>query len=162
MAPSSRLGTEAGPPRPQRVPCPDAGIGSVLCTVPMTLGPAAVATARRNLVQRIDRLLNVVDRAHRAPGRREIFHVHHALDLMKAGRISRRGGGDSEGRACATGFRRRSSWTRREPDDHDGATPRATRRGFDERGVGGGRRVEASRGLLGPPRQTRLRGGKDP
>jgi len=52
----------------------------------MTLSPAAVATARRNVVQRIERLLNVVDRAHRPPSRRELFYVRQALDLMKTGR----------------------------------------------------------------------------
>ena len=86
MAPTSRLGPEAGPPKPQRALCPDAGIGLVLWTVPTTLSPAAVATACRNVVQRLDRLLNVMDRARRAPSWREIFHVRHALDLMKAGR----------------------------------------------------------------------------
>jgi len=52
----------------------------------MTLSPAAVATARRNVVQRIERLLNVVDRARRPPSRREIFYVRQALDLMTVGR----------------------------------------------------------------------------
>ena len=51
----------------------------------MALSPAAVAAARRNVVQRIERLLNVVERAHRPPSRREIFYVHDALKLMKVG-----------------------------------------------------------------------------
>jgi hypothetical protein len=52
----------------------------------MTISPAAVVTARRNVAQRIERLLNVVDRAHRPPSRREIFYVRHALELVKVGR----------------------------------------------------------------------------
>jgi hypothetical protein len=52
----------------------------------MTVSPAAVATAHRNVVQRIERLLKVVERAHRPPSRREIFHVRDALELMKVGR----------------------------------------------------------------------------
>ena len=51
----------------------------------MTLSPAAVAAARRNVVQRIERLLKVVERAHRPPSRREIFYVRDALELMKVG-----------------------------------------------------------------------------
>jgi hypothetical protein len=51
----------------------------------MTLSPAAVVTARRNVAQRVERLLKVVERAHRPPSRREIFYVIDALELMKVG-----------------------------------------------------------------------------
>jgi hypothetical protein len=60
------------------------GFGLVIWTVAMTLSPAAV-TARRNVAQRIERLLRVVERAHRLPSRRERFSVRHALELMKVG-----------------------------------------------------------------------------
>jgi len=33
----------------------------------------------------MERLLNVVDRVHRATSRREIFHFHHALVRLKTG-----------------------------------------------------------------------------
>ena len=52
---------------------------------PIVTSPAAVAATRRNVAQRIERLLKVVERAHRPPSRREIFHIGNALDLMKVG-----------------------------------------------------------------------------
>ncbi|CAN5546085.1 hypothetical protein BH10PSE6_BH10PSE6_04630 [soil metagenome] len=52
----------------------------------MTISPAGVATARQNVAQRIERLLKIIERAHRPPSRREIFHVGDALELMKVGR----------------------------------------------------------------------------
>ena len=45
----------------------------------MTLNPTARATARRNVAERIDRFLNVLQRARRLPNRRELFWLRHAL-----------------------------------------------------------------------------------
>ena len=52
----------------------------------MTVNPAAAVTARRNVAQRIERLLASLDSARRQPSRREVFHVCTALDRMKVGR----------------------------------------------------------------------------
>ena len=45
----------------------------------MPLNPAAHATARRNVAERFDRFLNVLDRTRRLPNRRELFWLRHAL-----------------------------------------------------------------------------------
>ena len=45
----------------------------------MTLNPAARAIARRNVAERFDRFLNVLQRARRLPNRRELFWLRHAL-----------------------------------------------------------------------------------
>ena len=45
----------------------------------MTLNPTAHASARRNVADRVDRFLNVLDRARRQPNRRELFWLRHAL-----------------------------------------------------------------------------------
>jgi hypothetical protein len=50
-----------------------------------TPGPAAVATARRTVAQRIERLLAGLEQARRQPSRREVFHICDALTLMKGG-----------------------------------------------------------------------------
>ena len=45
----------------------------------MTPNPTAYATARRNVADRFDRFLNVLERARRLPNRRELFWLRHAL-----------------------------------------------------------------------------------
>ena len=45
----------------------------------MALNPTALATARRNVAERIDRFLIVLDRAGRMPNRRELFWLRQAL-----------------------------------------------------------------------------------
>ena len=45
----------------------------------MTLNPTARTTARRNVAERFDRFLNVLQRARRLPNRRELFWLRHAL-----------------------------------------------------------------------------------
>jgi len=45
----------------------------------MTLNPTARATARRNVADRFDRFLNVLQRARRLPNRRELFWLRRAL-----------------------------------------------------------------------------------
>jgi hypothetical protein len=45
----------------------------------MTLNPTARATARRNVAERFDRFLNILQRARRQPNRRELFWLRHAL-----------------------------------------------------------------------------------
>ena len=45
----------------------------------MTLNPTALATARRNMAERIDRFLAGLDRARRLPNRRELFWLRAAL-----------------------------------------------------------------------------------
>ena len=52
---------------------------------PMTVSPAAVATARRNVAQRIERFLNGLERAGRPPNRRELHHLREALQKLEAG-----------------------------------------------------------------------------
>ena len=47
--------------------------------------PGSAGPARRTVVQRIERLLEVVERARRPPSRREIFHVGDALEHLRAG-----------------------------------------------------------------------------
>src|SRR5436190_20938500 len=51
----------------------------------MTVSPAAVATARRNVAQRIERFLNGLERADRPPNRRELYHLWEALQKLEAG-----------------------------------------------------------------------------
>jgi hypothetical protein len=51
----------------------------------MTLNPTARATARRNVADRIDRFLNVLERARRLPNRRELFWLRHALVNLQEG-----------------------------------------------------------------------------
>src|SRR5436190_1635607 len=51
----------------------------------MTLNPTARASARRNVAERIDRLLNGLERAQRAPTRRELFWLRQALVKLKEG-----------------------------------------------------------------------------
>ena len=45
----------------------------------MTLNSTARATARRNVADRFDRFLNVLERARRPPNRRELFWLRDAL-----------------------------------------------------------------------------------
>ena len=45
----------------------------------MTLNPAARATARRNVSERIDRFLNGLEGVRRLPNRRELFWLRTAL-----------------------------------------------------------------------------------
>jgi hypothetical protein len=52
----------------------------------MTLNPAARATARRNVADRIDRFLNGLERARRQPNGREVFWLREALANLKEGR----------------------------------------------------------------------------
>ena len=49
---------------------------------PMTVSPAAVATARRNVAQRIERFLNGLERAGRLPNR---HHLREAFQKLEAG-----------------------------------------------------------------------------
>jgi hypothetical protein len=51
----------------------------------MTLNPTARATARRNVADRIDRFLNILQRARRLPNRRELFWLRHALANLQEG-----------------------------------------------------------------------------
>ena len=51
----------------------------------MTLNPTARATARRNVADRIDRFLNILQRARRQPNRRELFWLRHALVNLQEG-----------------------------------------------------------------------------
>jgi hypothetical protein len=51
----------------------------------MTLSPAAIATARRNVVQRIDRFLDGLDRAGRPPNPGELHYLREALKKLDAG-----------------------------------------------------------------------------
>ena len=51
----------------------------------MTVSPAAVATARRNVAQRIERFLNGLERARRPPNRRELHHLREAFEKLEAG-----------------------------------------------------------------------------
>jgi len=46
---------------------------------------ANVATARRNVADRIDRFLAVLDRTRRLPNRRELFWLRDALANLEAG-----------------------------------------------------------------------------
>jgi hypothetical protein len=45
----------------------------------MTLNATARATARRNVAERFDRFLNVLQRARRLPNQSELFWLRHAL-----------------------------------------------------------------------------------
>ena len=105
----------------------------------MTFSPAAVVTARRNVSQRIERLLKVVERAHRPPSRREIFHVRNALELMKVGQYP-------EAEEAMLKAERAFPVTAEEGhalDTNQTTTvelPRAVRRGADGRGSDRGRR----------------------
>jgi hypothetical protein len=51
----------------------------------MTLNPTARATARRNVAERIDRFLNVLEGARRPPNRRELFWLRDALVNLQEG-----------------------------------------------------------------------------
>jgi hypothetical protein len=51
----------------------------------MTLNPTAQATARRNVVERIDRFLNGLRRTQRLPNRRELFWLRDALAKLQEG-----------------------------------------------------------------------------
>jgi hypothetical protein len=51
----------------------------------MTPSPVAIATARRNVAQRIERFLNGLDRAGRPPNRRELYYLRKALQKLGAG-----------------------------------------------------------------------------
>jgi hypothetical protein len=52
----------------------------------MTLNPTALATARRNVAERIDRFLTGLERARRLPNRRELFWLRGALENLEEGR----------------------------------------------------------------------------
>lgn len=52
----------------------------------MTLSPKAVQTARRNLAQRIERVLTKIDQEGRQPTARESHYVSIALDQLEADR----------------------------------------------------------------------------
>ena len=49
----------------------------------MTLNPIASATARRNVADRIDRLLNGLQHARRLPNRHELFWLRRALENLQ-------------------------------------------------------------------------------
>ena len=51
----------------------------------MTLNPTALATARRNVAERIDRSLTGLRRSHRLPNRRELFWLRDALAKLQEG-----------------------------------------------------------------------------
>jgi hypothetical protein len=51
----------------------------------MTLNPTARATARRNVADRIDRFLNILQSARRLPNRRELFWLRDALVNLQEG-----------------------------------------------------------------------------
>jgi hypothetical protein len=51
----------------------------------MTFSPAAIATARRNVAQRIERFLNGLERAGRPPNRRELYYLREAFQKLEAG-----------------------------------------------------------------------------
>ena len=51
----------------------------------MTLNTAADPTARHNVAERIDRFLDVLERARRLPNRRELFWLRDALANLKEG-----------------------------------------------------------------------------
>jgi hypothetical protein len=51
----------------------------------MSLNPTALATARRNVVDRIDRFLTALQRAKRAPNRRELYWLRLALLNLQEG-----------------------------------------------------------------------------
>jgi hypothetical protein len=51
----------------------------------MTLNPTARTTARRNVAERIDRLLNGLEGARRQPNRRELFWLRDALVNLQEG-----------------------------------------------------------------------------
>jgi len=51
----------------------------------MPLNPIARGTARRNVAERIDRLLNGLQRAQRPPTRRELFWLRQALVNLQEG-----------------------------------------------------------------------------
>ena len=51
----------------------------------MTPNPTARATARRNVADRFDRFLNVLQRARRLPNRRELFWLRRALVSLDEG-----------------------------------------------------------------------------
>jgi hypothetical protein len=50
----------------------------------MTLTPAAIATARRNVAHRIERFLKGLDLAGRPPDRRELHYLREALRKLEA------------------------------------------------------------------------------
>jgi len=50
----------------------------------MTLNPTSRASARLNVAERVDRFLNVLQRARRLPNRRELFWLRHALVNLQA------------------------------------------------------------------------------
>ena len=52
----------------------------------MTLSPTARATARRNVADRIDRILNGLQNVRRLPNRRELFWLREALANLQEGR----------------------------------------------------------------------------
>jgi hypothetical protein len=49
----------------------------------MTFSPAAIATPRRNVAQRIERFLNGLERAGRPPNRRELYHLGEAFRKLE-------------------------------------------------------------------------------
>jgi len=51
----------------------------------MILNPAARATARRNVADRVDRFLNGLEGAKRQPNRRELFWLRIALANLQEG-----------------------------------------------------------------------------
>jgi hypothetical protein len=51
----------------------------------MALNPTALATARRNVAERVDRFLNGLRRTHRLPNRRELFWLRDALVKLQEG-----------------------------------------------------------------------------
>jgi hypothetical protein len=53
----------------------------------MTLTPAAIATARRNVAQRIERFLASLERDGRLPNRRDRFYLREALEKLATGQF---------------------------------------------------------------------------
>jgi hypothetical protein len=53
----------------------------------MTLDPAELSAARRNVAKRVDRFLAGLDRARRLPNRRELFWLREALANLQEGQF---------------------------------------------------------------------------
>jgi hypothetical protein len=68
----------------------------------MTQNPASVATARRNVADRIDRFLSGFQAVRRLPNRRELFWLRHALVNLQEGQyLAGEGAMDKAERALA-------------------------------------------------------------
>jgi hypothetical protein len=52
---------------------------------PMTFSPAGIATARRNVAQRIERFQRGLEGAGRPPNRRDLYYLREAFQKLEAG-----------------------------------------------------------------------------